>query len=116
MRLSEFKDEEALELLANLIEPLGEMFQDAEVRLALKQRRMLRAAKFMIANHKRAVFEMLAAMEKTPVEEFSCNVLTLPAKLLEINNDPEFIRLFQFAAAELDEKPSGAASGAMEEE
>lgn len=95
MKLSEYKDEAALELLADLIEPAAEIMADKELAKMLKEGKAgLKAVSYAIKNHKEAVMQILALLEGVPVEEYHCNVLTLPAKLLEILNDKELMQLF----------------------
>ena len=53
--------------------------------------------------------EILAAMDGVPVEEYHCNVLTLPATLLELINDPEVSRLFTLQDQMTEKTSSGPA-------
>lgn len=98
MKLSEFKGEDALDLLADIIEPAAEILSDKEIaeiyRSGGKKTALVKVA---IKNHKKEVIEILAAMDGVPAEEYSCNVLTLPMKLLEILNDKELIQFFTSA-------------------
>ena len=93
MKLSEYQGEEALDLLADLIEPAGEIMSDKEIGEVFKKNRF-KAIGMAIKNHKKAVMQIMAAMDGVPVDEYKCNVLTLPVKILEILNDPELVQLF----------------------
>lgn len=109
MKLSEFKGEAALDLLADIIEPAAEILADKEVSDAYKNgEKKIAVVKTIIKNHKKEVIEILAAMEGVPVEEYSCNVLTLPIKLLEILNDKEFLEFFTSAGQTEGAKSSGS--------
>ena len=108
MKLTDYKDEEALDLLANLIEPASEILSDEEVRKASEEGKNARAVALAIKNHKESVMAVLAAIDGVPVEEFHCNVLTLPLKLIELLNDPNVGQLFTFAGQTEEEKPSGS--------
>jgi hypothetical protein len=96
MRLSEFKDEEALDLLADIIEPVGSILEDDEIAKIYEENKSdgfgikakLQAISVMIRNHKPEVIEILAKLNKQDVSEFHCNVLTLPKELLSLINDP----------------------------
>jgi hypothetical protein len=55
MKLSDYKDEAALDLLAELIEPAAEIMGDQEVIEAAKIENMARVASVAIKRHKRAV-------------------------------------------------------------
>ncbi len=108
MKLSEYKDEQALDLLAVLIEPASEILADAAVREAAEKGNTARSVSLAIRNHKRAVMAVFAALDGIPVEEYHCNVLTLPAKLIELFNDPDIAQLFSFAGLKEEQTPSGS--------
>ena len=109
MKLSEYQGEDALDLLADLIEPAGEIMSDKQIGDIFKENRF-KAIGLAIKNHKRAVMQILAIMDGVPVEEYKCNVFSLPVKILEILNDPEMIQLFQYQGQTGDAKSSGSAS------
>lgn len=116
MKLSDYKDEAALDLLAELIEPATEILMDAEIRKAAEGKKRSAAVSFAIKNHKSAVLQILAAIEGVPVEDYHCNVLTLPLKLLELFNDPEMMQLFSFAGQTVVPTPSGSPTENIEED
>lgn len=108
MKLSDFKDEKALDLLADLIEPATEILADTELRSAAAGSTKAAAVSIAIKKHKSAVMAILAALEGVPVEEYHCNVLTLPLKLLDILNDKETMQLFQYAGQKAEPTASGS--------
>ena len=114
MKLSEYQGEAALDILADLIEPAGEIMSDKQIGDIFKENRF-KAIGLAIKNHKRAVMQILATMDGVPVEEYKCNVFSLPVKILEILNDPEMIQLFQYQGQTGDAKSSGSASVNTEE-
>ena len=109
MKLSEYQGEAALDILAELIEPAGEIMDDKEIGDVFKQNRF-KAIGMAIKNHKKAMIQILATMDGVPVDEYKCNVFSLPVKILEILNDPEMIRFFQYQGQTGDAKSSGSAS------
>ena len=109
MKLSEYQGEAALDLLADLIEPAGEIMSDKQIGEIFKENRF-KAIGLAIKNHKKAVMQIMATMDGVPVEEYKCNVFSLPVKILEILNDPEMIQLFQYQGQTGDAKSSGSAS------
>ena len=113
MKLSEYQGEAALDILANLIEPAGDIMSDKEIGEVFKENRF-RAIGLAIKNHKKAVMQILATMDGVPVEEYKCNVLTLPMKILELLNDPDLIHLFTYQGQTGDAKSSGSASENIE--
>lgn len=109
MKLSEYHGEAALDILADLIEPAGEIMSDKEIGEVFKQNRF-KAIGLAIKNHKKAVMQILATMDGVPVDEYKCNVFSLPVKILEILNDPEMIQIFQYQGQTGDAKSSGSVS------
>lgn len=94
MRLSDIKGEEALDMLADILEPLTEIAQDKEFTGNLG-RNTGKAIKHVLKEHKKAIITMLAVINREDVETYQPSLLTLPALLLDIFNDEEVIRLFQ---------------------
>ena len=114
MKLSEYQGEAALDILADLIEPVGEIMTDKEIGEVFKKNR-LKAIGLAIKNHKKAVMQIMATMEGVPVEEYKCNVFTLPVKILELLNDPDIVQLFTYQGQTGDAISSGSASENTEE-
>lgn len=114
MKLSEYQGEAALDILADLIEPAGEIMSDKQIGDIFKENRF-KAIGLAIKNHKRAVMQILATMDGVPVEEYKCNVFSLPVKILELLNDQEMIQLFQYQGQTGDANSSGSASENTEE-
>ena len=59
--------------------------------------------------------KIMATMDGVPVEEYKCNVFTLPVKILELLNDPDIVQLFTYQGQTGDAKSSGSASENIEE-
>ena len=115
MKLSDYKDEAALDLLAELIEPAAEIMGDQDVIEAAKSENMARVASVAIKRHKRAVLCVLAALDGVPVEQYHCNIFSLPAKLVELFNDPDITQLFSFADQTGEPTASGPLMASTEE-
>ncbi len=94
MRFNELKNEQAIEALANMFDPIVEIASDAEIASAARNNDKVSTVKLMLKNHSRAIFELLAASEGIAPDEYECNMLTLPMKLLELLNQPELGFLF----------------------
>lgn len=94
-KLSEYKNEEALELLADLIEPAAVICADTEIANAVRSGlSKIKVVKMIIKNHKHEVIEILALLDNIPLEEYECNLLSLPSRIIEILNDEELMRFF----------------------
>lgn len=107
--LSDYRDDDALDLLADIIEPATEIFADEEVKKAFGKSK-LAAIRIAIKRHKPELMQIMARMDGVPVEEYHCNVLTLPARLLQILSDEELTTFFTDAVQSSGtEKHSGSA-------
>lgn len=94
-KLSEIKGEEALDVLADIIEPAAEIFSDENVKNAVKnEKSKVKAVKIILKDHKKAILALMAALEETPVEEYKPTLLALPALIIGVLNDPELQSLF----------------------
>lgn len=92
-KLSEYKDGDALDLLADIMEPAVEITADEEFKAAFEQS-PVKAASVAIKRHKKEVMGILARMDGVPVEDFHCNILTLPGRIIEILSDEELLAFF----------------------
>lgn len=99
MRLSDFRGEEAIEVLADIIEPLAFICADPEIQ-ALNHTEggtpMIAYVKPMLKNHSKEVVEILAILNRQSTEEYRAGLTlaTLPLQVLELINDPEIQNLF----------------------
>ena len=114
MKLSEYQGEAALDILADLIEPVGEIMSDKEIGEVFKENRF-KAIGMAIKNHKKAVIQIMSTMDGVPVDEYKCNVFTLPVKIMELLNDPALVQLFTYQGQMGDANSSGSASENIEE-
>ena len=92
--MTELKNEQAIEALADIFDPIAEIAGDKKVVSAARSDNKILMVKLMLKNHARAIFEIMAIIDGVPVDEYECNMLTLPAKLIEVFNRPEFSVLF----------------------
>lgn len=95
MKLSEIKGERALDVLADLIDPVAEIIGDKEISAILKSGKApAKAIKLALKNHKRAVLDMMAAIDGEDPATYEPSLFVLPKRLLDLLNDPEVQRLF----------------------
>lgn len=93
-KISDYKNEEALELVVDLIEPVGRLFADQEFVKAVQAGKRLQAVKLAISNHKKDIILVLARLNDQTVEEYKGNIVTMTAQLIEIMNDEELSDFF----------------------
>lgn len=115
-RISDYKDGDALDLLADIMEPAVEIMADEEVRKTFDKKTRLQGAAIAIKRHKDAVMRILARLEGVEVEQYHCNIFTLPARVLEVLNDKELLDFFTEQAQTMTiDAPSGAATEPTQE-
>ena len=115
MKLSDYKDEEALDLLVELIEPAAEIFSDKEIAELIRNNgKPMSAVKLAIKNHKKSVIQILATLEGVPVEEYHCNIFTLPIALLNLLNDKDLMSFFSSQGQMMEANSSGSATETTE--
>lgn len=107
-KLSEYKNEEALDLLAEIIDPVANIFADTEFVDSLQKNKLL-AIKYVLKNHQEKILEILAALEGVSVEEYECNIFTLPITLMQLLNDKELLDFFKSQGLRIGEESSGSA-------
>lgn len=96
MKITDFKNEEAIDLLADILEPVTKILGDKQIAAAVKAKsNKLVIAKLALKNHKREVVEILALCNGCEVKDYTCNIITITKDLLELLNDKELIDFFQ---------------------
>ena len=72
MKLSEYRNEAAIELLADILEPATKILADEKIKELINGPR-ISLIKYVLKNHKSEIIEILAIMDGVPVEEYECN-------------------------------------------
>ena len=110
MKLSEIKNEQAIEVLADMFDPIIEIASDEKSVSAARGNNKGLMVKHILKDHARAVFELMALSDGVPVDEYECDFLTLPVKLLDLFNRPELGFLFQSQGQKTGETSFGSAT------
>lgn len=119
MKLSDYKGEDAIDVLADIIEPAGLIISDEQFKtLAQKKVGNLAIVKFILKEHKHEIVEILAALERKTYDEYvgTVTLLTLPVKVIELLNDEELTDFFEQQVQMMDEDASGLATENIGEE
>ena len=99
MKLSEIKGEKAIEIMADLLDPIAEIVGDKEIEKAYNEKvTYLEIAKIAIKRHTRAITTILALLDGQNPETYEVSLLSLPKKVVEILEDEELKDLFQLQA------------------
>ena len=115
-KISELRGEEALDVLADILEPASEIMTDTMVATLARSGDRIQAVSMAIKNHKKAVIKILAALEGEDYETYKPALLTLPLKLLEIFNDPDVVQVFTLQGQKNESESFGSAMENTEEQ
>lgn len=86
-KLSEYKNRDALDKLADIIEPLGELMSDPDFATALTGTNRWHAIAVAAKKHPDACLAFLAGIDGVPVDEYECGVMALPLRMMEVLSD-----------------------------
>lgn len=95
MKLSQFKGPEAYDVLAELMEPVGEICADPEIRKTAQEGSKLKTAKALIKNHGESINKILAILNREDPETYAPNLAQILLQVMDLLNDEELLRLFQ---------------------
>lgn len=111
MKVSEIKGNEALDAIADILDPIMEITSDEEIESAWKskdkQKGRIKAIQLMLRNHKEATITILAILDGEDPKTYEPSLLTLPKKLFEVFNDPDIASLFPSQEQILEKTSSG---------
>lgn len=99
-KLSDYKGEEAIDLLADIIEPMALILADKSIRAMVENKDekvpIIKLVKPLLKSHKKELIEILARVAEMPVEEYekTISVFTLPIQVMDLINDPMVQSLF----------------------
>lgn len=111
MKLAEYRGEDALDLLADILEPASEILTDEEIRKAVEDNTVLiKVVRMALKNHKKAILEIMARVEGVPIDEYKPNFFTLPIQLMNLISMPEMQMLFTSQGQMSGNEPSGSAT------
>ncbi len=115
MKISDYKGEEAIELLADIMEPLTEILQNEDIRnAAASGAGNLELVKNILKHGKKEVLEILAIVDQEDPETYKPNIFVLPKRLIELFSQPEMRELFISQAQKKDDIYSGSAMESIE--
>lgn len=109
-KLSEITNEDALDVLADCLEPIIEISADKEFAKEFQKGKTMKAVQIAIKNHKKALLTILATLDGEPVETYSVNVIQIPTKVFELFNDKDMLSFFQSQGLEISDMSFGSAT------
>ena len=106
-RLSDYKGDEAIELWADLLEPLTIILGDPEIKKVMESGKpIMLMAKEILSLHKVEVVDILARIDDTPVDGLNL-IVRLMNLLAEIGENESTKSFFGFAAQAKTDSESG---------
>lgn len=118
-KLQDVKGEEALDVLADVLEYAVKLVQNDTIREILNKKgfRDVEAIKVLIKEGKHEIIQIMAAIDGKPYNEFlnSLDLLTLPVMLYETFNDEALQAVFTSQVQTMGVNSSGLATENIEE-
>lgn len=88
MRLADIKGEQAIEVIANILDPLTTMLSDPEIRKVVQEKKpKLVIGKVILFRQKKAILEILAYLNGENPEEFNPSLIELPIMIMHLIED-----------------------------
>ena len=95
MRLSDFKDEKAIEVVAKLLVPIGNIAADKEMASVQKSsKHMGEFVSLLLQKHAQDAMTMLAVLNDQDPADYHCNAATVLADTFQMISDPQLMSLF----------------------
>lgn len=108
MKITDYRNEDALDLLADILAPASSIIGDKTFQNKLQTETKLTLAMYVLKNHKRSIIEILARLEGKKVSEYNANIVSMTKSLLEIMNDKELFDFFSSQGPNMEDAPSGS--------
>lgn len=112
MKLTEMTNEQAMNAVADLIDPVCAICSK-ELLAMLSNKDIKGAAKKLLREHQQEVVTILAVLDGVKPEEYRFNPLTLIVKVVGVLNDPEVVQLFTVQLQSVARTSSGAVSAGI---
>ena len=111
MNLSQVRGEDALDLLADVMEPASIILDDEEVKNAFRNNKnKILTVRTVLKRHKAEMLEILAVVNQVPVEDYKPNPFEVLKSTLMILSDPGLSDFFTLQDQKTDAAFSGPAS------
>lgn len=99
MKLSEYENEDALELLADILEPTARIFADGAIsQLYSSGAPKIKLIQTALKKHSKELVEILARLEGVKPKEYKGNIITMTKTLLDVLNDEGLKDFFSLQA------------------
>lgn len=112
MKLSEFQDEKAIQVVAKLLGPIGRIAangKNARAKEANKEENVAQFVGALLENNPRDVMAILAILDDQDPETYHCTAASVLVDALNMCSDPELMQLFG-----LQSKTAASSGSALE--
>ena len=95
MKLSEIKGEKALDIIADLIDPITNLVQDKKFKATVDKGNQKEVVKFILREHPKDILTVLALVNEEDPATFQPSLVQLPKMVLDLMSDPDIMSLFK---------------------
>lgn len=107
MKITEMRNEEALDLLCDILDPTSKIVQDKDLAKAIIDKKSkVECIKIAIKNNKKEIIEILARIKGVPVEKYDANLMQMMSEIFDVLNDKELLDFFTSQRLSEGEKSS----------
>ncbi len=117
MKISDFKNEEAIDLLADIMEPTARLLSNSKLKEAIKANKTKgEIIKLILKEGKAEIMEILAYLHREDPQKFKCTVVSITKDLFDILNDEDLKDFFTSQAQMMAKESSTSAMANTEEQ
>ena len=111
-KLSEYKDGEALDIIADILEPIVMMTKNEKFMAAVNNKEIARVEKVRVAlkECKPEITQILAVLNGLPVSEYHYSVASIMADIATLLSDTDFISFFEQQSQKTSDTTFGSAT------
>ena len=110
-KLSDFKDEQAIGVVADLLPPIMGVLTNRENMKLKDETNAFRMFSGFFRNSAKEMMEIFAILSETPIEEYHCDGVDVVNNILTLSSDERLVQLFTSQSQKGDATSSGSASG-----
>lgn len=111
MKTEDIKGEDAIEVLADILEPASKILDDEVLKEKIRNEESnLKIAHLLLKSHPKEILEIMAYLDGEDPKTYQPGIFTLPKKLIELMENEELASLFQSGGQNKDSTSSGSAS------
>ena len=114
-KLSDFKDEQAIVVVAQLLEPIMTILTNPENRKFKDEQSGFKMFSGFLANSPQAMMQVFAILSEKDPENYHCDAIEVTQNLMTLVSDSRLFELFTSQGQTGDATSSGSASENIEE-